>query len=526
MAAMLTETRRTTTAVLVLLAVTLLPVAAAAQAPSSLMSARVVYMTQKAKSNPQGELAATLGALEKEFAEAVRVGKTGEARRLLAKGMALLAGDAWTPQLEYARSLVLRTDHVVADSSKPLVVRLEQIYSPSIELPAGLTARLDVLATGRSAPAGPAGEPVVARGLEVAGPVPRDLQDTPLIIEVDVKGLADGPYRLVLRVTAPLAQPTLRGDKPSIGAPLSIALIDGLEERLGRLTAGARPLPESVQADVLSPVDFVRNVNLSRVALGRADVGRELANAEAVLTAAKAGQDPFAAKTGDITRHYFFKVAGEILPYRLYVPTTYDKAKPLPLIVALHGLGGTEASFFEAYEKRLPAIAEKHGYIVAAPLGYRTDGFYGWGVGAPPADPAARRLQEFSEQDVMEVLARVRRDYQVDQSRIYLMGHSMGAIGTWRLAAKYPEIWAALGLFSGSGTPATVEKMGAVAQVVVHGDKDPTVPVNASRLMVAEMKRLGVEVQYIEVPGGDHSSVVPPNLEAVVSFFDAHRKKQ
>jgi predicted peptidase len=123
------------------------------------------------------------------------------------------------------------------------------------------------------------------------------------------------------------------------------------------------------------------------------------------------------------------------------------------------------------------------------------------------------------------VLARVKRDYRVDESRIYLMGHSMGAIGTWRLAAKYPDIWAAIGPLSGSGTPATVEKMRGIPQVVVHGDKDPTVPVNGSRLMVAEMKRLGVEVQYIEVPGGDHNNVVPPNLEAVVSFFDTHRKK-
>jgi poly(3-hydroxybutyrate) depolymerase len=521
------KTRRTATAVLILLTITLLPATAVAQAPASLTGLRVAYMTQKAKVNPQGELAATLGVLEKEMAEAARLGKTGEARRLLAKGMTLLAGTPWTPELEYARSLVLRTDHVVSDSSKPLVVRLEQIYSPSIELPAGLGARLGVIATGRSAPAGPAGEPVIARSFEVPGPVPRDLQDTPLSIELDLSGLADGTYRLALSVTATPGQPTLRGDQQSLGsAALTIAAITGLDERLGRLSVGAQSLPGALQADVLSPVDFVRNVNLAKIPLGGgADVARDLRNAEALLAAAKAGQDPFGGKTGDITRHYLFKPAGEILPYRLYVPTTYTTSKSMPLIVALHGLGGSEASFFEAYEKRLPAIAEKHGYILVAPLGYRPDGFYGWGVGEPPADPAARRLQERSEQDVMEVLARVRQDYRVDGSRIYLMGHSMGAIGTWRLAAKYPDIWAAIGLFSGSGTPSTVAKMGGIPQVVVHGDKDPTVPVNASRLMVAEMKRLGVEVQYIEVPGGDHSSVVPPNLEAAVSFFDTHKKK-
>jgi poly(3-hydroxybutyrate) depolymerase len=519
--------RRLALASLLLVAVALLPVAPSAQAPTSLMSLRVAYMTQKAKLNPQGELAATLAGVEREFAEALRLGKTGEARRLLAKGMTLVAGTPWTPELEYARSLVLRTDHVVADSSKPLVVRLEQIYSPSLALPSGLAARVDVMAAGRTAPRGPNGEPVLAKAFNLPGPVPRDLLDAPLSIELDLKGLADGPYRLAMTVTTAPEQPSLKGELRSLGtASLTIVLVRGLDERLGRLSAGAQSLPEPRRPDVLSPVDFVRNVNLARIPLGNADVEGAISNAEALLAVAKTGKDPFAGRTGDMRRHYVFEPTGEILPYRLYVPTTYDASKPMPLIVALHGLGGSEASFFESYERRLPAIAEKHGYLLVAPLGYRPDGFYGWGVGEPPADPAARQLQERSEQDVMEVLALVKRNYRVDESRIYLMGHSMGAIGTWRLAAKYPDIWAALGPISGSGTPSTVERMKAIPQIVVHGDKDPTVPVTASRLMVAEMKRLGAVVQYIEVPGGDHGSVVPPNLENIVSFFDAHRKKQ
>ena len=54
----------------------------------------------------------------------------------------------------------------------------------------------------------------------------------------------------------------------------------------------------------------------------------------------------------------------------------------------------------------------------------------------------------------MQVLARMRRDYKVDDSRIYLMGHSMGAIGTWLLGAKYPDIWAALGTLCRHRQPA------------------------------------------------------------------------
>src|SRR5207244_2717999 len=236
------------------------------------------------------------------------------------------------------------------------------------------------------------------------------------------------------------------------------------------------------------------------------------------------GTEPFAGRTGDFKRHYLLDGAGEVLPYHMYVPSAYNGSRAFPLIVALHGLGGTEDSFFDGYEKRLPALAEQHGYLVAAPLGYRVDGSYGWGLGNPPADPNTRRTQDLSEQDVMQVLARVKRLYKIDESRIYLMGHSMGAIGTWKIAPKYPDIWAAIAPFSGAGVPDTLERIRTVPEIIVHGDADPTVNVAGSRNMVAKLKALGTEFTYIEVPGGLHSDVVAPNLEAVINFFDAHKK--
>jgi predicted peptidase len=139
-------------------------------------------------------------------------------------------------------------------------------------------------------------------------------------------------------------------------------------------------------------------------------------------------------------------------------------------------------------------------------------------------DPNTKRTQDFSEQDVMQVLARVRQLYKIDDSRIYLMGHSMGAIGTWKIAPKYPDIWAAIAPFSGSGAPDTLQRIRNVPEVIVHGDADPTVNVAGSRTMVAKLKKMGTEFKYIEVPGGVHSDVVAPNMAAVIDFFDAHRK--
>jgi predicted peptidase len=100
----------------------------------------------------------------------------------------------------------------------------------------------------------------------------------------------------------------------------------------------------------------------------------------------------------------------------------------------------------------------------------------------------------------------------------------MGGIGTWALGAKYPELWAALAPISGYGSPGSLEKMRAIPEIVVHGDADDVVPVSGSRAMVAEMKKLGVEVKYIEVPGGSHINVPGPNMAAIFDFFDAHRK--
>ena len=62
----------------------LIPVAADAQALTSLASVRVGYSSRKNTVKPQGELKAQIDALDAEIAEATRLGRTGELRRLFA----------------------------------------------------------------------------------------------------------------------------------------------------------------------------------------------------------------------------------------------------------------------------------------------------------------------------------------------------------------------------------------------------------------------------------------------------------
>ncbi|MDP9172060.1 MAG: prolyl oligopeptidase family serine peptidase, partial [Acidobacteriota bacterium] len=112
-----------------------------------------------------------------------------------------------------------------------------------------------------------------------------------------------------------------------------------------------------------------------------------------------------------------------------------------------------------------------------------------------------------AEQDVLDVMAEVQRDYRVDKNRIYLMGHSMGGFGTWSIAQNHPDLFAALGPISGGGDATGMVKLRDIPQYVTHGDDDRTVSVSSSRTMVDAGKKAGAPITFVEVPGGSHVGV-------------------
>ena len=68
------------------------------------------------------------------------------------------------------------------------------------------------------------------------------------------------------------------------------------------------------------------------------------------------------------------------------------------------------------------------------------------GEGRAPQTPEPPNLAELSEKDVMNVLGIVRGEFDIDNNRTYLMGHSMGGAGALFLGPKYVDQWAAVGL--------------------------------------------------------------------------------
>lgn len=242
---------------------------------------------------------------------------------------------------------------------------------------------------------------------------------------------------------------------------------------------------------------------------------------------------PTGAK-GDQQRRYFFAEAAAEMPYRLYVPRSYDPGTPMPLVVALHGFGGNQDYFFAALDA-LPELLEQHGFIFVAPLGYSTGGWYGAPLDIPgnrprssgqPPPPITQSVEEMkrerylSETDVMNVLALVTREYNVDPDRTFLMGHSMGGMGTYVLGQKYAEQWAAIAVMSGTLADATydLERLRRVAVMLSAGEQETAV-VEAAKAQIEDMHELGIKTGLFVAPGATHGSMVAPTIPKVLEFF-------
>jgi predicted peptidase len=221
---------------------------------------------------------------------------------------------------------------------------------------------------------------------------------------------------------------------------------------------------------------------------------------------------------------------GAEVEYRVYVPTGYDSDRATPLVIALHGLG-SDTMYMMEYNN-LVELAEEYGYIVATPMGFNERGWYGSrGAGSEfnrrSQDSGPDNLGELSELDVMNVLALMREEYNVDERRIYLIGQSMGGAGTWHLGMKHPDVWAALAPMAPAiySSPDALVTARDLPVVVVMGDADTAVDVEVTRQWVAKMEELGMSYEYIEVAGGTHFSAGRQNIDKVFAFLEEHRKE-
>jgi len=242
---------------------------------------------------------------------------------------------------------------------------------------------------------------------------------------------------------------------------------------------------------------------------------------------------PLYRHVGEQYRVYEFPGTNESIPYRLFVPSRWTPGTKLPLLVTLRA--GTSVNNSYRSNNDLVVNAERRGYLVVTPMGYRPlpQPYYGsaYRIARPgAADPAAGwtpQENERAEQDVLNVIDLVTEEYNVDTSRVYLHGQNPSGSGALHLGAKYPDRFAALVI---SSAPIVLDAYpfdrlkGKVAMMVIHGDQDTTNPIEASKKMADAARTAGVDTVYATVPGGTHLEAYLTYASQIFDFLDSHRK--
>lgn len=207
---------------------------------------------------------------------------------------------------------------------------------------------------------------------------------------------------------------------------------------------------------------------------------------------------------------------GNTLPYRILYPENYDKAKKYPLILFLHGAGergndnekqlvhGAKLFLKDENREQFPCIlimpqCPTDSYWSSVKVDRSTQpGTFGFDYTRPLNWPLEATL---------EVVKKITQEEAVDTKRLYIMGLSMGGMGTFESLHHYPKVFAAAApICGGADVEAYDKRVRKLPFWVFHGDSDSVVGVDNSRKIVDKLKKLGVSVDYTEYPGINHNS--------------------
>ena len=166
-------------------------------------------------------------------------------------------------------------------------------------------------------------------------------------------------------------------------------------------------------------------------------------------------------------------VGGRTRAWHVKVPTAAREGRPLPLVLALHGGGGTGLRLHQL--TGLDATAETHGFFLVYPEGVEKN----WNDGRADMRSTAAR-EEVPDVDFLRtILDEMRSTYLVDETRVYATGMSNGAMMASRVACELADRVAAVALVAGT-MPRSIQPQCAprrpVSVMIVHGTEDPIVP--------------------------------------------------
>jgi pimeloyl-ACP methyl ester carboxylesterase len=198
-------------------------------------------------------------------------------------------------------------------------------------------------------------------------------------------------------------------------------------------------------------------------------------------------------------------------PYLAYLPSDYNKndTKAWPLIIYLHG-SSCKGNNLEKLKKYGPPFYLERGMQVdAIVISPQCPSNKNWTVGT--------WFESFYNE--------LKEKYHIDPSRVYLTGMSLGGFGTWDLASRYPEYFAAIMPLCGGGKTSMVETLKDIPTWVFHGEVDKKVKLQRSKEMVKAMQDVGSDPKFSVLKGQGHGIQKVYSDQTIYDWLLSHQKK-
>lgn len=216
--------------------------------------------------------------------------------------------------------------------------------------------------------------------------------------------------------------------------------------------------------------------------------------------------------------HVFRNPKGEQMPYRLFTPGRLEPGRTYPLVVFLHGAGGSGTdnvkqlqggNVFGALVWTLPENQQRFPAFVLAP---QSDVNWACTIYDPNNPPKTLADLKYCPPEALglgaglafEIIDSLLGSLPIDRSRIYVTGHSMGGAGTWHMIAQRPRFFAAAVPVCGHPLPATATAVKDVPIWNFYGVEDEIEPVATSRVMIEALRQVGGSPRHTEYAGVGH----------------------
>jgi len=228
------------------------------------------------------------------------------------------------------------------------------------------------------------------------------------------------------------------------------------------------------------------------------------------LETAAVDQSPSPAAQYQVRNYVYATADGktQTVAFRLLTPERIEPGKKYPLVIFLHGAGErgsdnvSQLKYFPEW-MAAPEMRAKYPCFLLAPQCPANEKWVDSPWDKKHSQPMPKEPSESMKQ-VIGMIDGLLKSEPIDTHRVYLTGLSMGGYGSWDLAERMPERFAAVAPLCGGGDDTKADRLVGIPLWAFHGDADPAVPVERSREMIAAIKKAGGQPKYTELPGVGH----------------------